>query len=152
MNNLNYLWLALSLMLTWFWEGIWPASLLLIIIVASATPPLIGVWLALILGVVLDLFSVYPFGIFTIILLLASILIYHLLYRVFTYKSLHSFITVALITVITFNLLLLLTVNSLSDFKIIFSLAWLGQLISQIILAIFNTYLVYRLTIKTNKL
>lgn len=91
-----------------FTVGIAPISVVLLFLALLAFRleiiPLL--WWSLGIGVIHELFSILPFGTFTVITILTSVALYFLLNNVLTNKSLFPFVLLAIAGTIIYNLLL----------------------------------------------
>jgi len=94
-----------------FTIGIPPISIVLLFLALLAFRleiiPLL--WWSFSLGVVHEVFSLLPFGTFTVVTILTSIALYYLLNTILTNKSLFPFVLLAIVGSIIYNLLLLLS-------------------------------------------
>jgi len=107
-------------------------------------------------GLTLDLFSPFSFGLITVALITTTLIIYSLYKKYFTQKSGYSLVIIMIISTIIFNLFLWLTTNTFywfnwHDLNIIFSLSYLYQVIGQIILNTLVIILIWLLVKFVNK-
>lgn len=106
------------------------------------------------LGLLLDLFSITPFGFYLIILSLIYLILSHLSKKVLTHKSLSTFMTLSLIAIIVFyfTMWILNIIFNVFDLNIFYNLSFIKILIQTLINLLVSILLFFIVNFFTKRL